>query len=183
MTSMIATAPDRPLTRADWEALPEHRRKTELLDGELVETAVPEIVHQDMAAGLVALLRPLVPADHKVRFAPVAVHISDRTILEPDIVVGRRDLFLPRGLEQPPLLVVEILSPSTRRRDLLRKFDWFREFGVPYVWFADPTEPSVISYALEGEPYVETGQAVGEERLVLKRPFAVELSPQQLLDD
>lgn len=183
MTTMTTTFPGRPLTRADWDVMPEHHRKTELLDGELVEMPVPKMIHQDLAAGLYDLLKPVLPADHKVRFAPVAVHISDRTILEPDLIVGRRDLFLERGFEEPPLLVVEVLSPSTRRRDLVRKFDWFRQFGIPFVWFADPEEPSVIAYELVDGHYAEVGQAIGEETLRIERPFRVEVTPQRLLED
>ena len=87
-----------------------------------------------------------------------------------------------RGVEEAPLLVVEILSPSTRRRDLIRKFTWFRDFGIPHVWFADPDEPSVIAHDLVGQHYVESGHAVGTERLVLERPFAIDLAPADLLD-
>ena len=122
MTFMTTTAPDRSLTRADWEKLPEHRCKTELLDGELVEMQMPSMAHQDMSAGLFLALRAAAPAEMKVRYAPIDVHISDRTILEPDLLVARRELSRPLGFEEPPLLAVEILSTSTRSRGLIRKF-------------------------------------------------------------
>lgn len=183
MTLMATISVRRPLTRADWARLPEHNRKTELLDGELVQMEMPRMVHQDLVAGLYDVLKPAAPTGLKVRFAPIDVHVGDRIILEPDIIVARRELFLPKGLEEPPLLVVEVLSPSTRGRDLVRKFNWFREFGVPHVWFADPGEPSVIAWELVDGQYAEVGQAVGEERLVVERPFPVEIVPARLLDD
>lgn len=183
MTSMTTAAPDRSLTRADWEAMPEHNRKTELLDGELVEMTMPKMVHQDVVSNLNDVLKAAAPPGIKVRFAPVAVHISDRIILEPDLVVGAKELFLPTGLEEPPLLVVEVLSPSTRRRDLIRKFSWFREFGIHHAWFVDPEEPSVTTWALVEGHYVDAGEAVGDETLVVERPFPVKVTPSGLLQD
>lgn len=183
MSSMSTAAPHRPLTRADWDAMPEHRRKTELLDGEVWRMDMPSPAHQDMVAGLFLALRAVAPADCKVRFAPIDVHVNDRVILEPDVIMARRELFLPKGFEEPPLLVVEVLSPSTRRRDVVRKFTWFRDFGIPHVWFADPDEPSVAAYELVEGHYVGVGEAVGEETLLIERPFRAQIVPAQLLED
>jgi Uma2 family endonuclease len=104
-------------------------------------------------------------------------------VLQPDLIVAPRERFQEHGLEVPPVLVAEILSPSTRRRDLIRKFGWFRGFGVEHVWFADPEEPSVIAYELVEGHYAEVGQAIGEETLRIERPFPLEVTPQRLLED
>ena len=183
MTLMTTSIPERRrISRAEWDALPEHKRKTELLDGELVEMAVPKMIHQDLVSGLNELLRRAAPPGIKVRFAPVAVQISELTIVEPDLVAGPKELFLERGLVEPPLLVVEVLSPSTRRRDVIRKFRWFEQFGIQHVWFADPDEPSVAAWELIDGHYVEAGEAVGDQTLVLERPFRLEVNPQRLLE-
>lgn len=188
MTTM--PTPGRKLTRADWDAMPEHQRKTELLDGVVVEAfpagpevTMPLMAHQDMLAGLYDLFRPAAPSEWKVRFAPVDVHVSDIVVLEPDLVAAPREMFQARGLFEPPPLVVEVLSPTTRSRDLVRKFTWFAQFGVPYVWFADPAEPSVVAYELVEGRYVEMGEAVGDQTLMVERPFRVEVNPQRLLAD
>ena len=91
MTTMTTTVPDRPLTRADWEALPEHKHKTELLDGEVRQMEMPRPAHQYMVAGLFLALQPVVPPECRVVLAPFDLHINDRVILEPDVIVGRRD--------------------------------------------------------------------------------------------
>lgn len=190
MTVVTATStPDRKLTRADWDAMPEHRYKTELLDGVVVEAfgrgpdmTMPSVAHQEMLSELNDLVKRAAPDGWKVLFAPIDVHISDTVILEPDLVAAPRELFLPRGLEQPPSLVVEVLSPSTRSRDLVKKFTWFRDFGIEHVWFADPDEPSVAVWELVDGHYVEVGEAVGDQTVVVERPFAAEINPRRLLD-
>lgn len=188
MSSMTTTTPTRRLTRTDWEAMPENGHKIELLDGVVVDAFAPRsremtgvrIRHQTMLMGLYDLVRPVVPADWVVIPAPYDMFVSDTVILEPDLMAGPRERFLEHGLEEPPSLVVEVLSPSTPGRDLIRKFEWFREFGVEHVWFADPAEPSVAAYELVDGRYVEVGQAVGDETLVIERPFGLEVTPATL---
>ena len=189
MSSMTATAPSRRLTRADWKAMPEHKHKTELLDGVVVDAFAPgpdmagtRFRHQGMLMGIYDLIRPVVPAGWIALPAPYDMYVSATVVLEPDLIVGPRERFQEQGLEEPPELVVEVLSSSTRRRDLIRKFDWFREFGIPHVWFADPDEPSVIAYELVKGHYAEVGQAIGEEALVVERPFRLEITPQRLIE-
>lgn len=190
MAIMTTTVPGRPLTRADWEAMPENRHKTELLGGVVVDAFAPgpdmagtRLRHQRMLVGLFQLVDPILPAGWMAIPAPYDMYVSDTVVLEPDLLVGPRERFREHGLEVPPVLAAEILSPSTRRRDLVRKFDWFREFGVEHVWFADPDEPSVIAYELVDGHYAEVGQAIGEETLRIERPFRVDVTPQRLLED
>lgn len=190
MTAMSISTPDRKLTRADWDAMPEHRRKTELLDGVVVEAfpagpdmTMPLQAHQDMLQNINLQVHQAAPRDWKVRFAPIDLHVSDTVILAPDLIAAPREMFLPRGFVEPPPLVVEVLSPTTRSRDLVKKFTWFAQFGIQYVWFADPAEPSVVAYELIGGGYVEMGEAVGDQTLTLEKPFPVEVNPQHLLAD
>lgn len=182
MTAMSLSTPDRKLTRADWDAMPEHRRKTELLDGVVVEMAAPTIEHQRMLRGLLFGVQEVLPAELESIFAPFSMYVSDVVILEPDLIVAPTDRFGPRGLEEPPTLVVEVLSPSTRSRDLVKKFNWFAQFGVPYVWFADPEEPSIVAFELVEGRYVEMGEAVGDQTLAMERPFPVSVNPRRLLE-
>lgn len=181
-TMSTADVPARPLTRADWEALPEDDGyRYELIDGELVVSAAPRVRHQVVLSGLNDLMRAAAPADVLVLFAPLAVFLSDDSILEPDLVVAPRDRFEEMGIESAPLLAVEVLSPSTRLVDLTRKRDRLRRAGCPHYWVVDPDEPSVLAWELlEGE-YDEAGRAAGEETLRLDRPFPVEVTPADLL--
>jgi len=189
MSAMTATAPNRQLTRADWEAMPEHKHKIELLDGVVIDAFAPgpEVAgtrfrHQSTLMKLYDLVKPVLPAGWATIVAPYDMYVSDTVVLEPDLLMAPRERFQEHGLEEPPALVIEILSPSTRHRDLFRKFEWFREFGVEHVWFVDPEEPSVIAYELVEDHYAEAGQAIGEETLLIERPFHLKITPQRLLE-
>ncbi|MBO0842620.1 MAG: Uma2 family endonuclease [Nocardioides sp.] len=191
MTAMPVVTPEpaRKLTRADWEAMPEHRGKVELLDGVIVEQFGPgpdvtgaKLKHQKMLARIYDLIRPVIPAGWLMLFPPFDVFVKETVVLEPDLIVAPEERFLEHGLEEPPTLVVEALSPSTRQHDVVKKFNWFAEFGVQYVWFADPTEPSVIMWELVEGRYVEMGEAVGDQTLTVERPFATEVNPKRLVE-
>lgn len=183
MTAMSVTTPDRKLTRADWAAMPESNRKIELLDGVVVEMASPTLAHQDMLQNLNQMVFAARPAGWKVIFAPFDMYVADTIVLQPDLLVAPSDRFQQHGLEEAPTLAVEILSPSTRNRDLVKKFNWFAGFGIEYVWFADPAEPSVLALELVEGHYVEVAEAVGDQTITLERPFAIELNPQRLIEE
>ncbi len=76
-----------------------------------------------------------------VCFAPVDEFFSNTSIVEPDLVcVSWATLARsgPKRLEGPPDLVVEVLSPGTRKIDLTRKMVLYARFGVPEYWIIDP---------------------------------------------
>lgn len=62
-----------------------------------------------------------------------SVHFDDRTYISPDLVFisrDRRGIFGESNIEAAPDLVVEILTPSTRRNDLLIKRSLYARIGV-----------------------------------------------------
>ena len=70
-----------------------------------------------------------------------------------------------RGVEGPPSLAVEVISPSTRQRDRNEKLQLYARHGVPCVWVIDPDARSVEAYVLRSGAYVLQTQAVGHESL------------------
>lgn len=95
----------------------------ELLDGELVMTPSPVPIHQDIAFELGILIRDVLPAGMHLYLAPLDVHLSERTVLQPDLMLVHEDSIGSSFIEAAPILAVEILSPSTRRRDLVTKLE------------------------------------------------------------
>lgn len=182
MTAVTALPFSRPLTRADLEGLPDDGHRYELVDGTLIVSPGPALPHQDMVGGFFLLLRSACPADLKVVLAPFAVAISDDTELQPDLLVAPRSQFTRKELPGGPLLAVEVLSPSTRRVDLLLKRDRLQSAGVPSYWLADPDEPSVTVLELRDGVYMEVGRAEGSERLQVRAPYPVDIVPARLLD-
>jgi Uma2 family endonuclease len=181
MTTMT-TLPLRPLTRADLEDLPDDGHRYELIDGVLIVSPGPRLGHQDVVGSLYVLLRAGCPAELKVILAPFAVALADDTEVQPDLIVAPRRQFTDKELPGAPLLAVEVLSPSTRRVDLLLKRDRLQAAGVPSYWLVDPDEPSVLVLELRDGVYVEVARAVGEQECHVERPYPLTIVPAQLRD-
>lgn len=180
MTGVTTLPYGRALTRDDLDAMPDDGHRYELLDGALIVTPAPSTGHQSVVAQLHLVLHAAVPDDLKVLFAPLDVVLAVDTVLQPDLLVAPRDAFTARDLPTAPVLAVEVLSPSTRRIDLLVKRDRYRSAGCAAYWVVDPDEPSVLAWELSGDDYVEAGRASGSEVLELDRPFSVRVCPAEL---
>jgi Uma2 family endonuclease len=173
----------RPLTRADLEHLPDDGHRYELIDGTLLVSPGPQLPHQDVVGNLHLLLRGACPRHLKVVLAPFAVALAEDTELQPDLIVAPRDAFTRKELPGPPLLAVEVLSPSTRRVDLLLKRDRLQAAGAASYWLIDPDEPSVTVLELRDGAYVEVASATGDETVEVERPFPLRLTPSALPDE
>jgi Uma2 family endonuclease len=186
MTAMPAEALGlpygRPLTRADLELMPDDGHRYELIDGVLIVSAAPSPIHQRALGNLYHLLREACPQEWEVFFAPLAVALAEDTELQPDLLMAPVDAFTPRELPGAPILAVEVLSPSTRRIDLLLKKDRLREDACPHYWVVDPVVPSVTAWRLVGDAYIEVGHAEHDEQLVIDDPVQLRIRPQALIE-
>lgn len=104
---------DRVWTRAERDALPDDGHRYELVDGALVVTPSPKLPHQRAVLRLGAALLAACPSSCEVFVAPVDVTLAPDTVVQPDVLVVRREQALGTVLDGAPLLAVEILSPST----------------------------------------------------------------------
>ena len=180
--TLVSTLPQsRPLTRDDLEAMPDDGHRYELLDGILIVSPAPKPRHQEAVASLLFVLRQAAPRDLLVLTAPLDVALANDTVLQPDVLVARRSDFSERDLPTAPLLAIEVLSPHTRRFDLLLKRDRMQTAGCPSYWVVDVDEPSIIAWQLVDGTYVEVGRASGSQRIQLSQPFEVAFSPAELV--
>lgn len=183
MTAMTTLPFSRPLTRADLEDLPtDDGHRYELIDGILIVSPGPRHGHQTVVGNLHLMLRQACPPGLQVLFAPFAVALSDDTEVQPDLLVAPRSQFTDKELPGPPLLAVEVLSPSTRRVDLLLKRDRLQAAGVPSYWLVDPDELSILVLDLVDGVYVETARAGRGEVCSVSAPFPVDIVTERLLD-
>lgn len=185
MTAVTVLPHRRPLTRADLEAmdLPDDGHRYELIDGVLIVSPGPQLPHQDMAGNLYLLLRSMRPAQFKVVFAPFDVVLAEDTVVQPDLLVAPKDQFTRKELPGAPLLAVEVLSPSTRRIDVLLKRDRLQEAGCPSYWLVDPETPSVTVLELQDGIYVEVARSVGDLPVTVSAPYPMTIVAQDLIDD
>jgi Uma2 family endonuclease len=154
------------LTYRDYEALPADGRRYELHEGELSVTPAPGTRHQRVSGALHLLLSPYVATQGlgEVLYAPVDVILADTTIVQPDLVYldpTRAHLVSDRGIEGPPTLVVEILSPSTTRNDRGIKAELYRRYDVPYYWIVDPEAGTIEAYGLAEGRYTLLARVSG----------------------
>jgi Uma2 family endonuclease len=186
MPRMATAAKARgPYTRADLERTPDDGRRYELIDGHLYVSAAPGWMHQRAAFELAVLLRSARQSGVEVVPGPFAVGFADDTEFQPDIIVGRVEDFTEREITRP-LLVVEVLSPSTRLVDLTKKRVRFEAGGIPSYWVVDPiarpAEASLVAWQFGDEgTYRQAARVVGHEAFETDVPFPVRVIPADLV--
>ena len=169
-----------PLTRHDLDRMPDDGRRRELIDGALVVTPAPTPQHQRVVANLYRLLYAGCLTEFEAMFAPLDVAISADTVMQPDLLVARREDFTERDLPKAPLLAVEVHSPSTRRIDLMLKWSRFEAAGCPSYWVVDPDTPSLIAWEMQDGAYAQVAKVTGTEPTRLTSPYDVTVVPADL---
>ena len=175
-----------PETRAPWTAddldrFPESNR-FEVIDGRLYVNAQPNLLHQYVADELRALLTAQL-GDELVVVREIGVSMT-RSLLGPDISLVKRSDVQWKAKEQPAsaaVLVIEVASPTTRRKDRRIKFEKYAEAGIPGYWRVELDPTTVIAYALRDGGYVELGTWAEGETVVVDEPVRVRFDPATLL--
>jgi Uma2 family endonuclease len=172
-------AAGRPFTVAELDRMPDDGRRYELLDGALVVSPRPTTIHQFVAMRLLRVLADACPEDLCVVPEP-AVELGPQTEFDPDLVAVRMDQIGGAKFTEPPLLVVEIRSPSTALVDLNRKKAAYERFGVPSYWIVnpDPPQPELTVFELRDGRYALAAKTSGP--FVAERPFTVAINPDRL---
>ena len=166
---MPSSAASAPYTWDDFVALDEDDLR-ELIDGELVEVEVPTARHEDIVALLLYFLNTWAEAGHggRARASGYKIRISERRGVMPDVQFYRRGNAAVRGQEPGlvqgrPDLVVEVVSPSSRRYDRVKKLAWYAQKGVPEYWLVDADARTLEQLRLEGESYVIVAAVADDE--------------------
>ena len=171
----------RPFTRADLDALPDDGLRHELIDGVLIVSPSPVHLHQRAVLRTALILEAACPGDLEVLCAPFDVALADDTVMVPDVIAARRSDFTLKDLPTAPVLAVEVLSPSTRRFDLMVKRSRFEAAGCASFWIVDPDEARLVAWDLHDDVYIEVANVVGEEVLEAANPYAVVIRPFDLV--
>jgi Uma2 family endonuclease len=127
-------------TLAELHSLPDDGNKYELIHGELFVTPAPSEEHETILARLTRILDPYANANGLgFVYRPRAVVRFKGSEAEPDLMVRQPKVGRGRDWDNAPVpsLIVEVLSGSTRRRDLGPKREFYLEVGVPEYWIID----------------------------------------------
>jgi len=167
-------AAGRPFTVAELDQIPDDGRRYELLGGALVVSPRPTTIHQVVAGRLYGTLSSACPEELCVVPEP-AVMLGPQTEFDPDLVVVRMDQIGGAKFTEPPLLIVEIRSPSTALIDLNRKKSAYERFGVPSYWILnpEPPQPELAVFELRDGSYSMMAKASG--LFTTGRPFSVSI--------
>src|SRR5438128_8947694 len=127
----------RAWTLAELHRLPDDGNKYELVEGELFVTPAPREEHETILALLHQLIGPYVAAnDLGAVYRPRAVVRIKGSEVEPDLMVRAVRRRPKKSWEKAPtpILVVEVVSDTTRRRDYGPKRDWYMKSRVAEYW-------------------------------------------------
>lgn len=115
----------------------------------------PRPEHQLVVVALASEFRRLLQGSScRAYVAPIDVKLSETDVVQPDVVVVcRPEQRRPTHLEGPPALVVEVLSESTRRHDLVRKMELYARSGVPEYWVVTPRPSMLQIFTLDDQGY------------------------------
>jgi Uma2 family endonuclease len=175
-----------PFTRADLEHVPDDGRRYEIVDGVLIVSAAPARLHQRAVGRSYRFLDVACTPEFEVLPAPFAVALADDTEMQPDVLVGWRKDFTDKDLPRPPILVVEVLSPSSRMIDMHLKRARFERAGTRAYWVVDPcanpAEARLIGWELGDDGfYHKVADVMGGEKFTTEFPFPMTIAPADLV--
>ena len=148
---MITRSQSPRLTYQDLLRLPDDLLRHELIDGEHYVSPAPAVKHQDIVLNLVHILLTFVRAHRlgKVMVGPVDVLFTEHDVVEPDVLfvaAAHGDRVRERYVAGAPDLVIEVLSPSNRGFDRIKKRRLYEAHGVPEYWIVDPPTETLEVY-------------------------------------
>lgn len=145
-------------TLDDYYRIPDDHR-VELIDGVIYDMGAPTSAHQLIAGFLYSQFfnhaaKNKGPCLPMISPLDVQLDCDNRTMVQPDvIIVCDRDKVINRCVYGAPDLVIEVLSPSSRRKDTIVKLAKYKNAGVREFWLIDPDKQKVTVYLFETDTY------------------------------
>jgi Uma2 family endonuclease len=165
--------PGVKLTYDDFLHLPDDGRRHELIDGEHYVTPAPIRKHQAIVMNLGSLIWIYLQQHPigRVFGSPLDVILSDFDVVEPDLSFithqRMREIEPSSWIKGAPNLVVEIVSPNTRKRDETIKRRLYERFGIDEYWVIDPELDTIKVYRRTADRYERTAELSVENGDVL----------------
>ncbi|MCK4761526.1 MAG: Uma2 family endonuclease [Candidatus Aminicenantes bacterium] len=118
----------------------------------------PLVKHQVICSNIILYLGELLKKCPKCRvILPVDWQVAEDTVVQPDVLVVCGDNIGIEKLTVTPVMVFEVLSPSTERKDRVLKYQLYENAGVKYYCIVDPENSSVTVFVLQKERFSQTG--------------------------
>ncbi|HYU32590.1 MAG TPA: Uma2 family endonuclease [Thermoanaerobaculia bacterium] len=161
----------RKLTYEDYLLFPDDGLRHEILDGEHCVTNAPSRWHQKAVTNLIYFFMDLLrrePTLGEVYTAPFEVLFSVHDVALPDLVFVSQErigILTDKNIQGAPDLIVEVLSPTTRRSDETVKPEIYERFGVREYWLVDPKLQTVQVFRESEGSFVLFSELSGEDAL------------------
>lgn len=164
------------ITYEDYLRLPDDGNRYEIIDGELVLNPAPALRHQIILINLLVAFRLYFRENGggQVVIAPFDVVLSPHQVYEPDLLVitdARQSILTEKNVSGAPDLVIEILSPGTRRKDETLKRANYERYGVSEYWIVDPEEETVAIDRRAGTAFTRVAVLESETGGTLETPL------------
>lgn len=166
--SAMPVIASRPMTAADYFAMPPTLERYELLDGRLVLMPSPTAEHQTIVGEVYTALRLVARSTGGAALlAPIDVEFAPRTVFQPDVlyIAPGGAAVVREHVTGPPDLVVEVASPGTKTYDARDKLPVYALHGVREAWIVDPRRKTVAVH------YAEDGRFVRSETVAFGAPI------------
>ncbi|MEX2415448.1 MAG: Uma2 family endonuclease [Paenibacillaceae bacterium] len=172
-------------TVEDYYELPEDGNQYEIIDGRLELKPSPTTTHQSISQRIERTMMDCCEINYIIFHAPLDVILSDNETRQPDILAihrSREHIIEERGIVGPPDLVVEIISPSSAKRDRTMKKQSYARFGVPEYWIVDPSNLTIEQYVQTelGQPYELLNVFGSEDTVTSERMPCVSFDVKQM---
>src|SRR6266487_2762116 len=133
-------------------------QRYEIIDGNLLMAPAPDTWHQDWSRKLFRLIDRFVAKNRlgEVFYAPIDIVLDEENTVQPDIVfiaTEKLHIIQRRAIFGVPDLLVELISPSSVRRDRYDKKDLYAGVGVKEYWIGDPANKALEVLTLKQSAY------------------------------
>ena len=167
---------DARLTYDDLARMPDDGTRHEIIDGVHYVTPAPAVRHQILAMRLGAAISVYLDVHPlgEILGAPVDTVFTQWDVVEPDLVFvadDQRSILTEPNIQGAPALVVEVLSPGTKKRDLGVKKDLFDRGGVREYWIVDPKANTVTIHRRGGDGRLVKIQSLPADANVITTPL------------
>jgi len=152
--ALIHSSDQVKFTYDDYRQLPDDGKRYEIIDGELYMATSPTSNHQKNVRNFIFTLTFYL-RNHPIGEAiqgPLEVFFSETNLAQPDVMfIGkdRLNIIKPTQIKGAPDLVIEVLSPSTEKRDRTITLEMYARFGVREYWMAKEKTATVEIFRLQ----------------------------------
>jgi len=154
-------------------------KRYEIIEGERYVVPSPNTIHQMISRRLEEILSRYVYGNNlgEIFYAPYDVVLHKEGVVQPDIIFvskERRKIITKQNIKGSPDLLIEILSPGTKKKDRIEKKKMYAGSGVKEYWIVDPDSQTIEVMVLEESGYTIIGKYNKKQNLV--SPMFKELS-------